>query len=83
MNSGYLKDIAHQAITKALRTGELQRPDNCATCGKFCKPYAHHEDDDKPLDVKWLCSRCHADRHKQLRAEQKENALVLHVELST
>lgn len=50
---------AHRAVEKALRRGELARPDACAECGKACKPDAAHTDYDRPLDVRWLCRRCH------------------------
>lgn len=66
---GYERDLAHQAISRALKRGVLRRPQICEVCDKACKPYAHHEDDDKPLDVVWLCSQCHANRHKQMRQE--------------
>lgn len=43
----------------------LERPENCQNCGSECKPDAHHEDYDKPLDVIWLCVRCHGlTKHK-------------------
>lgn len=67
MNAGYKRDIAHQIITRAIKSGKLQRPAACATCNVGCKPYAHHENDDLPLQVEWLCSKCHASRHIQLR----------------
>lgn len=65
MGLGILKDKAHTAVTKALREGTIQRPNNCIDCGVVCKPYAHHEDYDKWLEVDWLCSKCHPKRHKR------------------
>lgn len=73
---GYRKDIAHQAITKAIRTGILKRPTSCAKCRTICKPNAHHENDDQPLNVAWLCNKCHALRHKQLRELIKREDIV-------
>jgi hypothetical protein len=35
-------------------------------CGRS-PTYAHHEDYSAPLDVVWLCTRCHHSRHSELR----------------
>jgi len=51
---------AHKAVFTAVRNGTLTRPTMCDICGKHCKPDAHHEDYNKPLDVYWLCRECHA-----------------------
>ena len=56
---------ANIALTKAVRDGVIKR-EPCAVCGKV-KAEAHHEDYSKHLDVAWLCSRHHADRHIYLR----------------
>ena len=45
------------------------KPEPCERCGDD-KSQAHHEDYSKPLDVMWLCSQCHADRHKEIRDEE-------------
>jgi hypothetical protein len=50
---------AHHAVEKAVRTGKLIRPTICERCGKDCKPDGAHTDYSKPLDVLWLCRRCH------------------------
>lgn len=39
----------------------------CEVCGKF-PAQAHHHDYSKPLDVNWLCTRHHADKHMELTA---------------
>lgn len=57
--------------TKALRTGELIRPDKCELCGKHCKPHGHHKDYNKALDVMWLCSLCHRKEHKKNTPKQQ------------
>ena len=49
--------------------GVVQRPDNCQNCGKSVfRIEAHHEDYSKPLEVKWLCQKCHLQLHHKLRA---------------
>jgi hypothetical protein len=46
----------------AVRRGVLIRPARCQDCGRRCFPDAHHEDYSKPLEVEWLCRKCHRFR---------------------
>lgn len=47
-------------VTKiAIKNGKLVRPEKCQSCGIPCKPESHHEDYSKPLEVEWLCIKCH------------------------
>jgi ribosomal protein S27AE len=50
---------ARVAVSNALKTGRLVRPDRCEQCGEAGKLQAHHEDHGRPLDVEWLCGECH------------------------
>jgi hypothetical protein len=43
----------------AIRKKTLTRPNKCSFCLVECTPQAHHEDYSQPLDVVWLCARCH------------------------
>ena len=61
------RSVAHYAVAQAIRSGLLVRMP-CIRCGKE-KTEAHHEDYDKPLEVMWLCTSCHKQRHKELKAE--------------
>ena len=54
---------AHAAVRRAVRSGKLTRPTHCQSCGKPSTIHAHHNDYRKPLDVMWLCVRCHAEHH--------------------
>lgn len=50
---------ARQAVSYAVRTGKLVKQP-CA-CGET-KVQAHHHDYSKPLDVKWVCFKCHREQ---------------------
>lgn len=64
------KRKAHLEVRYALKYGRLTRPEVCCDCSKPCFPDAHHEDYSKPLEVKWLCRRCHFDLHVRERREK-------------
>lgn len=55
-------------VREALRKGTFTRGD-CAHEDETCRGQieGHHEDDDKPLDVIWLCVK----HHHQLHAERR------------
>jgi len=53
------KFLALAKVKYALKTGRLIRPNYCEGCGIECKPQGHHDDYSKPLEVKWLCQKCH------------------------
>ncbi len=52
---------AHALVSLALSRGELIRQP-CETCGEQ-KAVAHHDDYERPLDVRWLCASCHMKHH--------------------
>jgi len=57
------KYAARSAVSNALRDGRLTKQP--CKCGET-KVQAHHHDYSKPLDVEWLCFRCHRnERHGQ------------------
>lgn len=63
-----VKARVHDATHAAIACGKLIRPDYCGHCGLVGKPQAHHPDYSKPLEVIWLCAKCHTDEHKRLKA---------------
>jgi hypothetical protein len=58
---------AHRLVHNALRRGELVKPQVCQGCGQPARLDAHHDDYARPLAVRWLCRRCHAGRHAEVR----------------
>lgn len=50
---------AHSAVARAVRAGRLSRPSVCTECGSEGRVEAAHEDYSRPLDIRWLCRRCH------------------------
>lgn len=63
---------AHVAVNRALRTGDLVRPDTCEACGAQGPIESHHHRGysiDRWLDVLWLCRTCHADADRAQRDE--------------
>ena len=61
------KRRAHKVVEKALDAGRIQRMD-CECCGEK-KTHAHHDDYSRPLDVRWLCARCHKREHMMVAAQ--------------
>ncbi len=61
-------------VSRAIRKGVLiQQP--CEDCGDYGlrddgknKVQAHHDDYSKPLDVRWLCRKCHYQWHSNNEA---------------
>jgi len=56
------KVAAHNAVRQALKDGILVRPITCEKCGSGGRICSHHEDYSKPLEVDWLCYKCHNRR---------------------
>lgn len=54
---------AQNAVNNALRDGRISK-EPCAICGSTDGVHAHHKDYARPLDVVWLCARCHHRLHK-------------------
>lgn len=62
---------AGKILDNAIRYGKLHNPEKCSECGS-CERFkdgrtaiqGHHDDYNKPLDVRWLCQQCHHEWHK-------------------
>jgi hypothetical protein len=73
-------DPAQNVVEKAIEKGILTRASQCSECKCAEKPFkdgrsniqAHHDDYNKPLEVKWLCQKCHHKWHKTNEPVRKE-----------
>ena len=59
---------AHAMIGRAVRSGKLIKPTSCESCKAKTQLHAHHDDYNKPLNVRWLCPICHSAWHKNNEA---------------
>lgn len=57
------KVCARRKIQYALTKGLVTRPSFCELCKKTAKVDAHHDDYNKPLEVRFLCRSCHFQWH--------------------
>lgn len=59
---------ARYLLKLAVSRGDVNKPSCCSGCKQPIVPaqlHGHHEDYDKPLDVKWLCQKCHGLAHRR------------------
>lgn len=70
---------AQNILEYAIRKGKIKRLSKCERCGDTgvfkdgrTKIQAHHCDYNKPLDIIWLCQKCHHEWHKNNKAIEKE-----------
>lgn len=53
---------AQTAVNNAIRDGKLTRG-LCSLCGASKNVHGHHKNYSRPLDVTWLCAKCHHRLH--------------------
>lgn len=72
------KTRAHRMVREAIRKGILIRPDRCSMCqlgdpmrsdGRSGIQAHHHRGYQWPLDVVWLCAKCHASEDRRASGE--------------
>lgn len=56
---------AHMALASAVRRGIVERGP-CEVCGA-AEVDGHHDDYDRPANVRWLCRRHHKAFHREAR----------------
>lgn len=60
-----IKTNAREAVIQAVTTGKIMKPNACSQCYTITDVEAHHDNYDKPLDIKWLCKTCHSKLHRK------------------
>ncbi len=56
---------AQHLVNYLIRIGKLKR--GICGCGKE-NAYAHHDNYNKPLEIKWMCPSCHKKYHQELES---------------
>lgn len=59
-----IKSKAHYRVRYAIVKGWLAKPKSCSICDSHVKIEGHHNDYTKPLEVSWLCNKCHRLLHR-------------------
>ncbi len=54
------KRRAHVILSRAIKKKIIMRSDTCQECNKIAKTEGHHENYNEPLNVVWVCKKCHA-----------------------
>lgn len=62
---GRKKTKARALVMYHVKNGNLHKPDRCQDCNEPGLIHGHHHDYNKPLDVIWLCPRCHSKKHRK------------------
>ena len=61
------KAAASHLVNRVKRAGLIVPPAGCERCGggptQYQSLHGHHADYSKPLEVEWLCARCHVLQH--------------------
>lgn len=77
-------DRAQNLLEKAVERGIVEPSATCETCGVTPEPMsdgrraiqAHHDDYNKPLEVRWLCQPCHHAWHQEHQAVSRKEVPV-------
>lgn len=54
---------AHNFVNRANR--RPPKPQGCEQCGAGGILHKHHDDYSKPMDIRWLCPKCHGKLHRK------------------
>lgn len=70
------KKAAQTILGNAVKYGKIVKPPFCIRCWASGRIHGHHTDYSRPLDVIWLCPRCHAVEHNTRKYECAEVAAL-------
>lgn len=73
-----LKKYYYNLVRRAVLSGKLKKLP-CEKCGTSEKVHGHHDDYNKPLDVRWLCAKHHSEHHKMLNQQKRKNETVFYL----
>ncbi len=59
------KRSAQLAAYKAFKRGLILRDPVCSECKEDVPLQMHHPDYSKPLEIQWLCVKCHGKAHRK------------------
>ena len=62
----YYKQNARVKMRLALLAGKIIKPNKCEKCEQIKIVEGHHFDYEKPLEVVWVCRKCHSLIHRSL-----------------
>ena len=57
------KKLAHLRVKRALAKGVIEKSLFCVLCGNTGNTEGHHSDYTEPLNVLWVCKKCHMKIH--------------------
>ena len=69
------RDSAGSMLRRAVKEGRLQRLP-CEVCSNPTTE-GHHDDYERPLEVRWLCKRHHEDEHHPTKVTTKVTPSVM------
>ena len=61
-----IKKDAHLKLRYNVKMGRIKKSSICFICGDNTLLHGHHQDYSRPLDVVWLCAKCHQYIHRLL-----------------
>ena len=68
------KKKAHGILWRAVSSGLIKKPSCCSNCSATGRIEASHDDYTKPLQVEWLCVKCHRRKDNGIWVSMKKTS---------